>query len=293
MDSDIMSDEIDQQQAMILLERAYRHQMKGELADAIILYERSLATWPTAEAWTFLGWTYSMNNRYDEAIECCHKAIEVDPTFGNPYNEIGAYLIELDRWEEAIQVSQREVQLSPDAVAMVADAGEILYYAGRLEQARTMYERSLELAPEGRSFGPYFTMQLALLRRNAGEEDGAQAVAQLARKEYSERRAAGEVGWGQDIVEAMLAAFDHDPDGAIEALQRAVRHGLRWPMLLEDPQFDLLHEDQRFIALREEIDDLLTVEHEKILQLICFDNPVPDDWQPMPETCEGMEILQD
>ncbi|UCG24107.1 MAG: tetratricopeptide repeat protein [Chloroflexota bacterium] len=97
-----MSDEIARQQSMILLERGYRHQMKGEVADAIILYERSLETWPTAEAYTFLGWTYSMTNRYDEAIECCKKAIEVDPTFGNPYNDIGAYLIELKRWEEAI-----------------------------------------------------------------------------------------------------------------------------------------------------------------------------------------------
>ena len=33
MSDDSMSDDIDQQQAMILLERAYRHQMKGELAD--------------------------------------------------------------------------------------------------------------------------------------------------------------------------------------------------------------------------------------------------------------------
>lgn len=97
-----MSDDIARQQAMILLERAYRHQMKGELADAIILYERSIATWPTAEAYTFLGWTYSMTNRYEEAIDHCHKAIEVDPTFGNPYNDIGAYLIKLRRLEEAI-----------------------------------------------------------------------------------------------------------------------------------------------------------------------------------------------
>jgi TolB-like protein len=197
------------------------------------------------------------------------------------------------RWEEAIEVSQREVQLSPDAVAMVADAGEILYYAGRLEQARLMYERALELVPEGRSFGPYFTMQLAFLRRNAGDEEGAQAAAQLARKDYKARRAAGEIGWGWDVVEAMLATFDHDPDRAIQALQTAVRHGLRWPMLLEDPQFEHLRDDQRFVALRKEIEDLLTIEHEKILQLICFNNPVPDDWQPMPETCEGVDNLQE
>jgi hypothetical protein len=151
-----------------------------------------------------------------------------------------------------------------------------------------MYERSLELAPVGRSFGPYFTMQLALLRRKAGDEGGAQAVAQLANQEYAESRAAGGASFFRDMIEAMLAAFDHDPDRAIRALQKAVQHGLRWPMFLDDPGFEHLHEDQRFVALRQEIEDLLSIEHEKILQLICFNNPVPDDWQPMLETCQGV-----
>jgi hypothetical protein len=30
------------------------------------------------------------------------------------------------------------------------------------------------------------------------------------------------------------------------------------------------------------------VEHDKVLQLICFNNPTPDNWQPLPETCEGV-----
>jgi tetratricopeptide (TPR) repeat protein len=96
-----MSD-IQRQQAAILFERAYKHQMRGELADAILLYKRSFEASPTAEAHTFLGWTYSMMSRYEEAVLECEKAIAVDPTFGNPYNDIGAYLIELGRWEEAI-----------------------------------------------------------------------------------------------------------------------------------------------------------------------------------------------
>ena len=30
-------------------------------------------------------------------------------------------------------------------------------------------------------------------------------------------------------------------------------------------------------------------EHDKVLQLICFNNPVPDDRRPLPETCDGVE----
>jgi tetratricopeptide (TPR) repeat protein len=60
---------------------------------AIELYQRSIETYPTAEAHTFLGWVYSFQNRYDEAIAECLEAIRVDETLGNPYNDIGSYLL--------------------------------------------------------------------------------------------------------------------------------------------------------------------------------------------------------
>jgi phosphotriesterase-related protein len=34
--------------------------------------------------------------QYDEAIENCHRAIEIDPGFRNPYNDLGAYSIEIE-----------------------------------------------------------------------------------------------------------------------------------------------------------------------------------------------------
>jgi Tfp pilus assembly protein PilF len=49
-----------------------------------------------------LGWAYSFLHRYDEAIEECKHAIAVDPEFGNPYNDIGSYLIRLGKFDEAI-----------------------------------------------------------------------------------------------------------------------------------------------------------------------------------------------
>jgi Tfp pilus assembly protein PilF len=89
-------------QAISLLEEAYRRQAAGELDEAIALYRRSLALHPTAEAHTFLGWTYSFQGRIDAAIEECKKAIAVDPSFGNPYNDIGAYLLQRGDAEGAI-----------------------------------------------------------------------------------------------------------------------------------------------------------------------------------------------
>jgi Tfp pilus assembly protein PilF len=89
---------------------AYRLQMKGNLDEAVRLYKKSIALFPTAEAHTFLGWTYRFQGNLEGAIEECRRAIEVDPDFGNPYNDIGAYLIELGRPEEAIPWLRRAMQ---------------------------------------------------------------------------------------------------------------------------------------------------------------------------------------
>jgi tetratricopeptide (TPR) repeat protein len=142
-----MSNDLAKEQAMILLDRAFRHQMKGELADAIVLYERSLATWPTAEAHTYLGWTYSMLDRYDEAIDSCKKAIEIDPSFGNPYNDIGAYLIELKQWEAALpwlnKATTAQRYDSPQFPYL--NLGRVHEHLGRYGTALAFYDRALEI----------------------------------------------------------------------------------------------------------------------------------------------------
>jgi Tfp pilus assembly protein PilF len=95
------------EEARAHFQRAYEAQMAGRLDEAVDLYRRSIALHPTAEAHTFLGWTYSFQGRHEDAIAECHTAIAVDPDFGNPYNDIGAYLIELGRHAEAIPWLER------------------------------------------------------------------------------------------------------------------------------------------------------------------------------------------
>jgi len=88
-------------------ERGYEEQMAGRIDAAIESYRRSIAIHPSAEAHTFLGWALSHQGRHEDAIAECRRAIAVDPTFGNPYNDIGAYLIELGREDEAVPWLER------------------------------------------------------------------------------------------------------------------------------------------------------------------------------------------
>jgi Tfp pilus assembly protein PilF len=105
-----MDGETRQERAIRLFKQAYEHQMKKELDEAAELYKQSIDAYPTAEAHTFLGWTYSWMGRIDDAIEECHKAIAVDPTFGNPYNDIGSYLMIQGKVDDAIPWLERALQ---------------------------------------------------------------------------------------------------------------------------------------------------------------------------------------
>jgi len=105
-----MNEESVHERAIRYFHDAYRKQMNGDLQEAAELYKKSIECFPTAEAHTFLGWTYSFMGRLDDAITECHKAIDTDPSFGNPYNDIGAYLMQKGEVDEAIPWFQRALE---------------------------------------------------------------------------------------------------------------------------------------------------------------------------------------
>src|SRR5688572_8170718 len=45
--------------ALSYFQQAYQAQMEGRLEEAEALYKKSIEIYPTAEAHTYLGWTYS------------------------------------------------------------------------------------------------------------------------------------------------------------------------------------------------------------------------------------------
>jgi len=141
--------ELEPQKAQLLFEEAYKLQMRGELGKAIEKYKQSLAHKETAEAYTFLGWSYGMLNRYEEAIVMCRKAIAVDPGFGNPYNDIGAYLIALERWEDAIPWLERATK-APRYTSRhfpYTNLGRVYDKLGRYQTALWAYELALREEP--------------------------------------------------------------------------------------------------------------------------------------------------
>jgi Tfp pilus assembly protein PilF len=124
--------------------------MAGRLDEAIAAYRRSIDAHPTAEAHTYLGWTYSFQGRLDDAMAECRRAIELDPEFGNPYNDIGVYLMQQDRLDEAIPWLERAKQArryEPRQFPFM-NLGRIYLRQGRWWDALREFEGAVRMAPQ-------------------------------------------------------------------------------------------------------------------------------------------------
>lgn len=158
-----MAEESDAKRALEYFEHAFAHQRNGELEKAIELYKKSIEILPTAEAHTFLGWAYSFQDRYDDAIEECHRAIAIDPDFGNPYNDIGAYLIEKGLLEEAIPWLEK---------ATIAPRYESYcfphYNLGRVYERKRLWGKAMACYRNSLAQDPRYTLAKASLRRLQG-----------------------------------------------------------------------------------------------------------------------------
>jgi tetratricopeptide (TPR) repeat protein len=140
-------------QAWERLQEAYQAQMEGDYDRAVELYRDSLALYPTAEAHTFLGWTFHFQGKIDEAIAECKRAIEVDPDFGNPYKDIGSYLIGLGRFDEAIPWLERAI------AAKRYDPRHFPFYnLGRAYLAKGLINRAREQFLQALAIEPRYTL---------------------------------------------------------------------------------------------------------------------------------------
>jgi Tfp pilus assembly protein PilF len=137
------------EQAEFYFQEGYRLQMGGDLEGAIAAYKRSIELHPTAEAHTFLGWAYSFQGRIDEAIGECEIAIRIDPQFGNPYNDIGVYLMEKGEYDAAIPWLQKAMaaeRYEPRHYPHM-NMGRVLVTKGRFHEAMRAFKDALTIEP--------------------------------------------------------------------------------------------------------------------------------------------------
>jgi Tfp pilus assembly protein PilF len=136
--------------ALALWKEGEHCHMESNLERAVELYTQSIELYPTAEAHTFRGWAYFHLDRVNDAIEECKKAILLDRNYGNPYNDIGSYLVAQNRHDEAISWFERakgaeryEARHYP-----FMNLGRLFARRGMILRAVREFEGALEYCPD-------------------------------------------------------------------------------------------------------------------------------------------------
>jgi len=123
--------------------------LSGKIELAVECYSKSLDLFPTAAAHTFRGWAFSILKRWDEAIQECKMAIQIDPTFGNPYNDMGSYLLIQGRFDDAIEWLEK-AKVAPRYEPRhfpYMNLGRIYAAKGMLWRAIEEFETALKIRP--------------------------------------------------------------------------------------------------------------------------------------------------
>ncbi len=198
------------------------------------------------------------------------------------------------RWDEAIvQARQRLLDDSGSSVARLHLAN-VLHMSGDLAAAQPIYEELL-VATGGyaiidtgnTSIMP--TARMAYGRLAAGDSAGAEEGLELVRRDIRLRKQAGINDSFMLRAAAMVAAIEGDREKVLASLSAAIDAGLREDFMFREPAMAPYIEDPNFQALSARLDVILEQERRDTLQLICFNNPAFEVWQPLPETCEGVE----
>ncbi len=154
-------------EAFVHWRNGYILHLAGRYEEAAGLFQQSIAVYPTAEGHTFFGWSLSKLGRLEDAIAECKKAISLDSAYGNPYNDIGVYLIELGRPEEAIPWLQKAITARRYCCYEFPhfNLGRVLLSQGNIDEAKRAFEQALSHNPE---YVPAIA-GLELIRENWGE----------------------------------------------------------------------------------------------------------------------------
>jgi tetratricopeptide (TPR) repeat protein len=134
-------------EAFALIRQGYQFQKKGNIRQAIRHYRASIKIVPTAEAHTYLGWAFSLQGRYDKAIQECFRAMELDDEFGNPYNDLGYYLTMLRQYDEALYWLKKAIDAPrfDDRYWAYYNLGRVYELTGQWKQAEEQYLNSVRL----------------------------------------------------------------------------------------------------------------------------------------------------
>jgi TolB-like protein/DNA-binding SARP family transcriptional activator/Tfp pilus assembly protein PilF len=200
----------------------------------------------------FYGNLLAAKGRFDEAIAQKRRAVELDPLAPVFSEVLGNTLRRAGRPAEALEALRNAIELDSTYWRAYTRLGAVYEMMGKFEEAVRAHQRAVELAGADTNVNAKFArIGLARALALAGSRDDARRMLAELRAE------ADRTEFHRPQVATVFLALD-DVDGALEWLERAYHErnpelGARALAVLQDPLFDRLQDDPRFLDLRRRV----------------------------------------
>lgn len=86
-----------------LISKGHQQIFDKDYAPALETFTKAMNYLETAEILTLIGWTHSFLEDIEKAKAFCLKAIQKDPDYGPPYNDLGTYLLSEGQVNESLK----------------------------------------------------------------------------------------------------------------------------------------------------------------------------------------------
>jgi tetratricopeptide (TPR) repeat protein/tRNA A-37 threonylcarbamoyl transferase component Bud32 len=172
------------------------HMLRRKPAEALAAFRRCAEMEPgsSAAAYNLAGALQALG-RFAEALECCDRAVELEPEIADTHNFRGMILCDgLQRYEEALEAFDRTLAIEPGRWDALQNRGVALNGLGRFREALAAYGEALAASEK-------------LLENSHFHRLRARSLAGL--------------GWHEDALQALEAARRCDP--APDAIGYALR----------------------------------------------------------------------
>lgn len=142
-----------ERRSLELMSEGLKHASKNMYDLAANRFKASLRLQKSAEAYTYWAWMESMKQNFSVAIHLCREAIQLDPDYGNPYNDIGSYHVAIGKWDEALEWFERAKKAKNYTCRHYPylNAARLYKEKGDYWRAISEYKSAQKIAPEDQS----------------------------------------------------------------------------------------------------------------------------------------------
>jgi len=234
----------DAERALVTINLGNVYQAQARYQEALTAYEQASTLDPhLMRGPNGLGLVYAAQARYDDARTAYQRAFDLCTTdaeravmavtMGDLHRMEGHY-------DDALLAYKQAVELVPDSIGAHYWLGAAYRLQHLYSEALPYSQRAVELGPDN---GPN-RISLAAVYRELGREGDFAEQAETARQHMTN---------ADEYDKACFAAICGDTDEALKLLRTALENGSQvraWAR--NDPDFESLHDDPRFITLVEE-----------------------------------------